>query len=208
MIGSSFYWILLSLALYGALHSLLASLQAKALAVGWLGATGKRFYRIFFNIVGAVTFIPVLALVAVLPDARIYAIRSPWLFIALGLQALSVIGLLIAVSQTGLLAFLGLDALLPGNGQGAQPAQLVTGGLYRWVRHPIYTCGLLFIWLTPVMTWNGLAFNTGITLYFLVGIIFEERKLIKEFGAAYAEYRQRTPMLIPGLKVTKNPTRG
>jgi protein-S-isoprenylcysteine O-methyltransferase Ste14 len=40
----------------------------------------------------------------------------------------------------------------------------------------------------------------GATVYILVGAYFEERKLLREFGAAYAEYKSKTPMLIPWLK--------
>jgi len=38
------------------------------------------------------------------------------------------------------------------------------------------------------------------TLYILVGVYFEERKLLREFGQEYAEYRSITPMLIPGMR--------
>jgi protein-S-isoprenylcysteine O-methyltransferase Ste14 len=37
-----------------------------------------------------------------------------------------------------------------------------------------------------------------------VGIIFEERKLLREFGKKYEEYRSVTPMLIPGLNFSWN----
>jgi protein-S-isoprenylcysteine O-methyltransferase Ste14 len=37
------------------------------------------------------------------------------------------------------------------------------------------------------------------TLYILIGAYFEERKLLREFGAAYVEYKKKTAMLIPGL---------
>jgi protein-S-isoprenylcysteine O-methyltransferase Ste14 len=69
------------------------------------------------------------------------------------------------------------------------------------VRHPIYTAGLLFIWLMPVMTWNLLALNLGLSVYIVAGAIFEERKLLMEFGPGYAEYKRKTPMLIPGLNL-------
>jgi len=69
----------------------------------------------------------------------------------------------------------------------------VLTGLYRWVRHPLYTAGLLFIWLIPVMTANLLALNIGLTIYLITGALFEERKLVREFGEAYIEYRKVTP---------------
>jgi protein-S-isoprenylcysteine O-methyltransferase Ste14 len=76
---------------------------------------------------------------------------------------------------------------------------MVTGGLYRWVRHPLYTAGLAFIWLTPIMTSNLLALNIGLTLYLILGAIYEERKLVREFGERYTRYQERVPMLIPRL---------
>jgi protein-S-isoprenylcysteine O-methyltransferase Ste14 len=57
------------------------------------------------------------------------------------------------------------------------------------------------IWLLPILTWNLLALNLGLTAYVFIGAYFEERKLLLEFGESYAEYRKRTPMLIPGLKL-------
>jgi len=51
------------------------------------------------------------------------------------------------------------------------------------------------------MTWNLLALIIGLTTYIIIGAYFEERKLLNEFGDAYAEYRQHTPMLIPGLRL-------
>jgi protein-S-isoprenylcysteine O-methyltransferase Ste14 len=100
--------------------------------------------------------------------------------------------------QTGIGSFLGLSQLM-GEKQEVSP-QLVTSGLYRWVRHPLYTAGLVFIWFTPFMTQNLLALYAGFTLYLVVGASFEERKLLREFGETYIEYRKRTPMLIPGWR--------
>jgi protein-S-isoprenylcysteine O-methyltransferase Ste14 len=34
----------------------------------------------------------------------------------------------------------------------------------------------------------------------VIGALLEERKLVEQFGAAYEDYRRRTPMLIPFLK--------
>ena len=50
------------------------------------------------------------------------------------------------------------------------------------------------------MTGNLLALNLGITVYLVVGALYEERKLVRLFGEEYIKYRERTPMLIPGLR--------
>ena len=195
---SSVLWILLACVLYGGLHTLLAGRAAKEFARRRLGPAGARYYRLFFSLQAGITLLPALYLAWRLPDAVIYRIPAPWNLLTLLLQILALAGLWVGVRQTGAMQFLGLDALITGN--QADKARLVTDGLYRWVRHPLYTCGLLLLWLLPTMTWNLLALAAGLTVYILVGIYFEERKLLREFGPAYAEYRRRTPALVPFLK--------
>jgi methanethiol S-methyltransferase len=193
---SSFVIILFAVGIYGLQHSLFASLRAKELAARWLGDFGRRAYRLFYVIVGTLTLAPVLALVAFLPNRQLYAILFPWTILSGMGQLAGLVGLFLAVTKTGTFTFLGLDVFSSAE-SSVRPSRLVTGGLYRWVRHPIYSCSLLVLWLTPVMSVNLLALNMGISLYFWIGSIFEERKLLHEFGEEYQVYCQRTPRLIP-----------
>lgn len=196
----SFYGILLACALYGALHSTLASPPVKAAAARAVGRpVYHRFYRLFFSIMAALTLLPLLALVAWLPDRRIYAIPAPWADLTLLLQAAAVVGVLYTVLQTGALRFVGLRQTFERDPAGPSPEKLVLNGLYRWARHPIYTATLVFLWLTPVMTWNILALNIGLSTYMVIGSIFEEQKLVAQFGQAYQDYRRRTPRIIPRI---------
>lgn len=110
-------------------------------------------------------------------------------------QVLSVVLLVVAFLQTDALSFIGLRQLFEKEKSGA----LVVHGLYKIVRHPLYTFSLLFIWLSPSVSQNSLTVYIGATLYILIGTYFEERKLLREFGEAYADYKKSTPMLIPGL---------
>jgi protein-S-isoprenylcysteine O-methyltransferase Ste14 len=69
--------------------------------------------------------------------------------------------------------------------------------LYRYVRHPIYVGVLLGVWATPVMTAGHLLFALGCTAYILVGVRFEERDLVAQFGDRYRAYRAQVGMLLP-----------
>lgn len=204
--SAGFFWILLAMAAYGAFHSLLASHRVKALACRLGGRLARRYYRLAFNVIGVVSFVPVLALVALLPDQTLYAVPAPWSYLMRAGQVLAVLGLGAALLQTNLGAFAGLSQALGRDDSlchpdaHAQGGGLVTGGFYRWIRHPLYSFGLLFIWLTPVLTWNVLALNLGITAYILIGAKLEERKLLVEFKPEYQEYMAKTPMLVPGRR--------
>ncbi len=196
LIESGFLWILGAGLAYGVIHSMLASNQAKALSRRWFGSSGDRYYRLFFNGVAVITLLPVMALVPILPDWQIYAIPYPFVLVTSVLQAGAAIGLLWAVWQTGALNFLGIRQLF-GQPAGEKQGRLVKNGLYSHVRHPIYFFGLVFIWLTPVMSWNVLALSISFSAYLIIGAMFEERKLLSEYGAEYAEYRGKTPMILP-----------
>jgi protein-S-isoprenylcysteine O-methyltransferase Ste14 len=90
--------------------------------------------------------------------------------------------------------FSGLVAIQPGH-------SLVTGGIYRIIRHPSYL-GLL----VNALGW-GLAFRSGVGALLAVLLIppvlarigAEERFLLSQFGAEYRAYCARTSRLIPGL---------
>ncbi|MEP6789897.1 MAG: methanethiol S-methyltransferase [Ramlibacter sp.] len=77
--------------------------------------------------------------------------------------------------------------------------QFSTPLLYRYVRHPLYAGLLLGLWAVPVMTTGRLLFALGLSAYILVGIAFEERDLIQQFGDRYRKYRTQVGMLIPRL---------
>jgi protein-S-isoprenylcysteine O-methyltransferase Ste14 len=160
-----------------------------------MGGWYDRLYRLLYNLAGGLTFLPVLYLVARYPGQTLYRIDPPWLVLSLAGQALAVVILLLGVLQTDVWRFLGLAQL---QGHSDYPSdRLVISGLYRYVRHPLYTAGLLFIWLTPVMTTSVLVMNLALTIYIYIGSRFEEQRLINEFGGAYRQYQKQVPRLIP-----------
>ena len=80
-----------------------------------------------------------------------------------------------------------------------QDHELVRGGPYALVRHPIYT-GLLVAFIgTALGVGNGRAL-VGLALLvaaLLRRVTIEERFMSEQFGEAYARYRAKVPALIP-----------
>lgn len=71
--------------------------------------------------------------------------------------------------------------------------------MYRFDRHPIMTGVLVGLWATPDMTVGRLLFVGGLSAYLVVGVQFEERALLRQWGEVYAGYRRRVRSLIPTL---------
>jgi len=194
------FLVLLAILGYAALHSLLATFAAKRRANELLGRQA-RAYRLVYNLLAVLTFLPVLGVVAAYPGQVLYHWSWPWLLLSSLGQLAAVLLLALGLFETDVWQFIGLRQLVSGRSEDA--GELQVGGLYRFVRHPLYSAGLLFIWLTPVMTTTVLAFNLGISLYLYIGSTFEEQRLLRQFGKAYDTYRRNVPRLIPRIPISR-----
>jgi protein-S-isoprenylcysteine O-methyltransferase Ste14 len=79
---------------------------------------------------------------------------------------------------------------------------LITGGPYRYVRHPMYSDMILWAVSFVLITANwfyAITLCVGLTILFAVRIPDEERLMIERFGEQYKAYMKRTKRLIPGV---------
>ena len=131
----------------------------------------------------------------------VWAVRDPALVMAL--QAVFWLGFALVFVATFLINHFELFGLrqvfvrLVGREMPEQAFR--TPLLYRWVRHPLYLGFILAFWAAPVMSAGHLLFAVASTGYIFVGIWFEERDLLEQFGERYRSYRERVGMLLPRL---------
>jgi len=194
------FWLILAVTFWGFFHSFNASHGVKEFYRRAFGEVFMRFYRLMYNAVAVITFLPILILLLFLPSETLYRVPAPWSYAMIAAQIFFTSCLFAAFVQFGLLFFIGLRQLVEEPGK----RELVKSGLYNHVRHPFYTFFLLFLWLTPRMTVNLFVVYIALTVYIHIGIYFEERKLLRDFGEQYAEYRAATPMLFPLPKFFRN----
>jgi len=117
------------------------------------------------------------------------------LFILCGMAGLVIMGISI---RKYFFRLSGIQALY----KKQQGQVLEKEGLHEYVRHPLYGGTLLVAWsvffLFPFLSF--LITCLCMTIYTLIGIRLEEKKLRLEFGESYIEYAKKVPKLIPDFK--------
>ena len=190
-----YVYLLLSWVAFGLIHSVTASQWLKR-SVAEKAKPVQPYYRLIYNMVALLTFLPVLLLYRITPLTYI----SAWQGASIVGKLVIGLGLLISIMALGgydLAEFFGW----PVETKSSASQTLQQTGLLRYVRHPLYS-GILFSLLGVCIvspTWSHLLLLLAASLYIRIGIHFEERKLVATFGNAYTHYRQRVPMLVPRL---------
>jgi protein-S-isoprenylcysteine O-methyltransferase Ste14 len=82
-------------------------------------------------------------------------------------------------------------------GTEAHEKQFITPFLYRSMRHPIQTGVLIGMWSQAAMSQGQLLLTVTMTIYVFIGLYFEERDLVAQFGNRYRAYMNQVPRLFP-----------
>jgi protein-S-isoprenylcysteine O-methyltransferase Ste14 len=182
------------LVLFSIVHSVLAAGWVREPAIRLLGGRTER-YRVLYNLV-ALALLGATLLVTGGDYPLVWRTHGVLRATLLGVQALALAGFLLTVRSFNLREFAGVEAAPPG-GMGGMGGRLQTGGMYGLCRHPLYFFTSLFFSAWPTMNLKWLIFAVWLWAYSYLGSIFEERKLLRAFGAAYARYRATHARLLP-----------
>ncbi len=90
-----------------------------------------------------------------------------------------------------------------GGGPGLErpPVRIVADGPYRYTRNPMYLGHLIFIAGLAITfrSWLALLILLVNVMWFHVRVRRDEKKLLQQFGAPYADYCRRVKRWIPGV---------
>jgi hypothetical protein len=90
-----------------------------------------------------------------------------------------------------------------GGGPGLEkpPERLVTSGIYRYIRNPMYLGHCIFL-LGLTLTFQSplaAAITLGTAIWFHCRVLGDERRLVDIFGEPYRRYLKQTKRWIPGV---------
>jgi protein-S-isoprenylcysteine O-methyltransferase Ste14 len=151
---------------------------------------------VILRLLGLAMLLPVIAYI-VNPDLVAWARFNPptWLrLLAVGVGAVNTV-LVFWMYRS-------LDTNVSPVEEARQNATLITHGPYRWIRHPLYTFGIISLAALTFMTalwWIGVLALPLVAFFILWRIPREEANLIQVFGDAYRDYMQRTGRFLPRI---------
>lgn len=199
--------LILLFSVYGYVHSILASIKFKEFLRKQFGKL-IAFYRLLFN------FFSLVGLYLIWefgphPSLLIYELNSPFDIIVFGFQLLSLIGVFWCFKYICFKEFIGLAQINRFINNEYDENELDermtfrTEGPYKFSRHPVYLFSILFLLFRPEMNLFYLTMFISFVVYFYIGSVYEERKLIKIFGNDYLEYQKMVSRIFPVKLITR-----
>ncbi len=185
---NSIAWIWLSGLLFAVFHSVTASNTCKRWC--YQRGIGEPRYRLMYSLIAIITTAVWLYSVHALPDTPLYQTDGVLQFVLIALQLMGLCVALAAFQPIDALVFLGLRKAPVGTDP------FVIGGIYRYLRHPMYAGVMLMLLAMPAQSWNGLNFSLLVCVYFIIGSRFEESRMLRAHPD-YAAYRRRIPAFVP-----------
>jgi steroid 5-alpha reductase family enzyme len=205
-----FYDVLLLifiLGLFGYTHSFLASLKVKEFIKQQFG-NAIAFYRLFYNLFSLVSLYLIWEY-APHPSLKIYKLNPPFDYLVLIPQFISLIGIIWCFKYICFKEFLGLSQIERFLNKEYSEDELDekmtfrVEGPYKYSRHPIYFFSIVFLVFRAEMDLFYLTMLVAFIIYFYIGSVYEEKKLIRIFGKVYEDYQKEVARIFP-VKIFNN----
>ncbi len=201
--------IIIIFLIFAFIHSITVARWFKQVCKRALGDTFMRvWYRFLYNAMSFITGAIAIYLIWQVPDRVLWEgpLWFRWMLHLIQLAGLAFGAL--AFEYLNMREFMGFKQVwryltrgeVAGGMEGLTDKKLVTTGVYGIVRHPMYLAGIIIFTFNPNITINSLMITVLADLYFLFGVLIEERRFLKIFGEEYRTYMQHVPRLMPSLK--------
>lgn len=193
--------LILLFALYGFIHSVIASKKVKIIFRNTFGKL-IAFYRLAFNIFSLIGLYFIWDL-APHPSLQIYKLPPPLDYLVLIPQFIALIGIIWCFKYVCFKEFVGLnqiDRYLKNEYSETELDENYTlriEGPYKFSRHPIYFFSIVILLFRAEMDLFYLTMFLSFTLYFYIGSYYEEKKMVRMFGDEYTEYQNKVPRIFP-----------
>lgn len=177
---------------YFSLHSILAAEYFKDFIKN-ISKSGFRFYRLIYSIFSTLGLLALLVFNGFIQTSYFLNPLGLTRYFSLMLATLGVIVISRTFREYSLISFIGIKE---------ESNQFKRSGILNKVRHPIYSGTSLvvigFLLFNPTVA--TLVSTCCLFVYLPIGIYFEEKKLILQFGDEYLNYIRDVPSIIPRIK--------
>lgn len=192
-----YFYAVMGWVLWCTLHSTLISITATEYIKRKLGSS-FRFYRLIFNVVSVATLIPLIYYSRMIREAPVFFWEGPFTIIQALLFATALYLFVVGGRHYSWAQFSGFAQIRSDKPDGSlcECDTFVVSGIHRIIRHPWYLGGMMIVWVENLSV-STILINIIISVYFIVGSILEERKLVRQFGDKYRVYQQTVSMLFP-----------
>ncbi len=183
--------LLLAWLLYFYMHSLLAASSVKDFLAKKFTVMSPRSYRIGYNIIGLTGILLLFYFQFIIPSTILFTTGFITHSIAFCLLLAGFIIMIFAISNYDWKSFVGITE--------EKKFALVIAGMNKYVRHPLYSGTMLFV--MGFFIWQpyfkNLMLMVLMWVYLAIGIVYEERKLVKLYGDVYKNYQKKVKKMIP-----------
>ena len=180
-------------------HSLLISRSVTALMRHKLGRR-YAWYRLAYNLFSAASLVPVVFYHYTLSQRELFSWQGSWMLLQGALLLYALVMFFQGLRVYDMPYFLGIRQIKAYQKKEEEENLPFRTDCRTIVRHPWYSAGIALAWAAGDISDVTLVAKLIISVYFVVGAILEEKKLLAEIGEPYREFCRDIPMLIPFVR--------